>query len=98
MKKYVIIGQPANINFSEVDQDNLESCTDSILKNEFVVSYDGNMPPSVAACQNKSEEYDKDSLIEFILSPDWTVYGFLDPDPSVSDDVDVMRTLYQQEL
>jgi hypothetical protein len=99
MRSYIIIGEPWQINFSEVDQNDYEDCVTSELRNEFVISYTGEMPQSIKNCVNKSVEYtDKDILIEELLSPDWTTYGFLDPDPEENDDMNMMRQTYQDEL
>ena len=78
MKKYVIIESPeANLDFSQIDQDEIYDYLWDRLFMRYVVSYDGDMPDTIKAIENKSQEYTKEEIVMIMSDPDWAIYDKL---------------------
>jgi hypothetical protein len=71
-RRFVII--PAskinNINFSEVLETSASTCRYSVDETKTLIKYEGDMPESVAAIEDKSQEYTYDEILK-ILDADW---------------------------
>lgn len=78
MKKYVIIESPeVDINFSEIDQDDIYPYLWDRLNMRFVISYDDEMPESIKSINSKSQEYTKEEIVHIMADPDWAIYDNL---------------------
>lgn len=81
MRKYVIIEDTkAIINFEEIIQDEIYPYLWDRLNLKYVISYDGDMPPSIQSIEKKSQEYTKNEIIGIMSSPIWAIYDNLSPD------------------
>jgi len=78
MKKYVIINDPTvELNFTNLDQNSKQECIHDFLNIRYVVSYEGDMPECINNLENKSKEYEKEELVGFLSSPNWSIYDQL---------------------
>ena len=73
-RKYVVVfySEIDQINFDEVlitSSDTLRKSLDGALT---FVKYDGEMPPSIAALTNKSEEFTQEQFLIILSGPDWS--------------------------
>ena len=78
MKKYVIINninaEANNIDWSTVTQDGPDQNLMDFLFTRMVVSYEGEMPPTIERIQDKSQEYTKEEMVYLMSQPDWAIY------------------------
>ena len=78
MKKYVIIESPeVDIDFSQIDQDEIYDYLWDRLNMRFVISYDGDMPETIQSISAKSQEYTKEEIVHIMADPDWAIYDQL---------------------
>lgn len=61
------------IDFSQVMETSAETVRRSIDGNLTFVKYEGEMPSSVVALTNKSEEFTHEQFLIILSGPDWTV-------------------------
>lgn len=73
-RKYVII--PAadidSIDFSEVLETSADTCRYSVDETQTFVKYEGDMPASVNAISEKSQEYTHAEILEILSGEAWT--------------------------
>lgn len=74
-RKYVIIpaSEINNINFSEVLETAPDTCRYSVDATQTFVKYDSDMPQSVAAINNKSQEYSHSEILDILSTTAWTI-------------------------
>lgn len=79
-RKYVIIPtqQVHLVDFTQVMETSAETCRYSVDGSQTFVKYLGDMPPSVAQIQTKSEEYTHEQILDIMNSSDWQ-----DPQPPI---------------
>lgn len=61
------------IDFTQVMETSAETVRRSIDGNLTFVKYEGEMPSSVAALANKSQEFTHEQFLVILSGPDWTV-------------------------
>lgn len=73
-KKYVVVfySEIDQIDFTQVMETSAETVRRSIDGNLTFVKYEGEMPSSVAALTNKSEEFTHEQFLIILSGPDWT--------------------------
>ena len=73
-RKYVIIPatEISNIDFDQVMESAADTCRYSVDGTKTFVKYDGDMPKSVAAVTDRSEEYAHAEILEILSSEEWT--------------------------
>jgi hypothetical protein len=73
-RRYVIIptSQINNINFSEVLETSANTCRYSVDGTQTFVKYEGNMPDSVIAIEDKSVEYSHSEILNILSTEEWT--------------------------
>jgi len=73
-RKYVIIptSEINNIDFTEVLETSAETCRYSVDGTKTFVKYEGEMPASVAAITNKSQEYTHSEILDILSGEEWT--------------------------
>ena len=73
-RHYVII--PAalitEVNFAEVMETAPETCRYSVDGTQTFVKYEGVQPPSIAAINEKSQEYSHEEILAILATPEWT--------------------------
>ena len=74
-RKYVVIfySDIDQIDFTQVMETSAETVRRSIDGNLTFVKYEGEMPSSVAALANKSQEFTHEQFLVILSGPDWTV-------------------------
>jgi hypothetical protein len=74
-RKYVVMfySEIDQIDFSQVMETSAETVRRSIDGNLTFVKYEGEMPSSVVALTNKSEEFTHEQFLIILSGPDWTV-------------------------
>lgn len=72
-RKYVVIpsSEIQNVDFQEVLETSANTCRYSIDGNFTFVKYEGEMPPSIVALENKSDEYSHAQILEIMSGSDW---------------------------
>lgn len=84
MKKYVVINdinaEVDNIDWDTIDQNGIDMNLLDFLGRRMIISYEGEMPPTIASIENKSQEYTKDEVILVMSDPSWAIYIDLCPD------------------
>lgn len=73
-RKYVVVfvSEIDQINFDEIvltSPDTIRKSVDGALT---FVKYDGEMPPSIAALTNKSEEFTQEQFLVILSGSDWS--------------------------
>jgi len=91
MRKYVIINdinaEANNIDWSTVVQDGPNENLMDFLFERMVISYDGEMPPTIERIQNKSQEHTKEEIVWIMSDPGWGIYiNLCEEDTSEYDD------------
>jgi hypothetical protein len=73
-RKYVVVfySEIDQIDFTQVMETSAETVRRSIDGNLTFVKYEGEMPSSVAALTNKSEEFTHEQFLIILSGPDWT--------------------------
>jgi hypothetical protein len=73
-RKYVIIpsSEINNIDFSEVLETSADTCRYSVDGAQTFVKYEGDMPASVIAIADKSQEYSHEEILNILNGEDWT--------------------------
>ena len=74
-RKYVVIfySDIDQIDFTQVMETSAETVRRSVDGNLTFVKYEGEMPSSVAALANKSQEFTHEQFLVILSGPDWTV-------------------------
>ena len=74
-RKYVVIfySDIDHIDFTQVMETSSETVRRSVDGNLTFVKYEGEMPSSVAALVNKSQEFTHEQFLVILSGPDWTV-------------------------
>lgn len=74
-RKYVVIfySDIDQIDFTQVMETSAETVRRSVDGNLTFVKYEGEMPSSVAALVNKSQEFTHEQFLVILSGPDWTV-------------------------
>ena len=72
-RHYVIIpyDEVGNINFDEVLETSIHTIRRSTNGYKTFVKYEHEMPPSVVAIQDKSEEYSHEEISEILNTEEW---------------------------
>ena len=72
-RKYVVIfySDIDQIDFTQVMETSAETVRRSIDGNLTCVKYEGEMPSSVAALANKSQEFTHEEFLNVLAGPDW---------------------------
>jgi hypothetical protein len=73
-RKYVVVfySEIDQIDFTQVMETSAETVRRSIDGNLTFVKYEGEMPSSVAALTNKSEEFTHEQFLIILAGPDWS--------------------------
>lgn len=73
-RRYVVIfySEIDQIDFSQVLETSAETVRRSVDGTLTFVKYKGEMPASVAAIENKSQEYTHDEILTILTGPEWT--------------------------
>lgn len=73
-RKYVIISAAEinSIDFSEVLETSSATCRYSVDGTKTFVKYHGEMPTSLSAIVDKSQEYNHDEILSILGGEDWT--------------------------
>ena len=73
-RKYVVIfySDIDQIDFTQVMETSAETVRRSVDGNLTFVKYEGEMPSSVAALANKSQEFTHEEFLAILSGPDWT--------------------------
>jgi hypothetical protein len=73
-RNYVIIPatEITNINFSEVLETSAETCRYSVDETQTFVKYDGDMPASVQAINDRTPEYSHTEILAILASEAWS--------------------------
>lgn len=73
-RKYVIIPttEIKNVNFDEVLETAPGTCRYSVDGTKTFVKYTGEMPLSVAAIVDRSQEYSHTEILDILSTADWT--------------------------
>ena len=73
-RKYVVIpySDIDQVDFTQVMETSAETVRRSIDGNLTFVKYEGGMPSSVAAIENRSQEYTHEEFLTVLSGPDWT--------------------------
>ena len=73
-RKYVVIfySDIDQIDFTQVMETSAETVRRSVDGNLTFVKYEGEMPSSVAALANKSQEFTHEQFLVILSGPDWT--------------------------
>jgi hypothetical protein len=73
-RKYVVMfySEIDQIDFSQVMETSSETVRRSIDGNLTFVKYEDEMPSSVVALTNKSEEFTHEQFLIILAGPDWT--------------------------
>lgn len=74
-RKYVVIfySDIGQIDFTQVMETSAETVRRSVDGTLTFVKYEGEMPSSVAALVNKSQEFTHEQFLVILSGPDWTV-------------------------
>lgn len=74
-RKYVVIyyNDIRQIDFSDILESSIETVRRSVDGNLTFVKYEGDMPPSVEALTNKSQEFTHEQFLLVLASPDWSM-------------------------
>lgn len=74
-RKYVVIyyNDIDKIDFSEVLETSIETVRRSIDGVLTFIKYEGDMPPSVEALINRSQEFTHEQFLFVLASPDWSI-------------------------
>ena len=74
-RKYVVIfySDVDQIDFSQVLETSVETVRRSVDGNLTFVKYEGEMPSSITALTNKSQEFTHAQFLIILTGPDWTV-------------------------
>ena len=74
-RKYVVIfySDIDQIDFTQVMETSAETVRRSIDGNLTFVKYESQMPSSVAALVNKSQEFTHEQFLIILSGPDWTL-------------------------
>jgi len=72
--KYVIfdLSEADKINFDEVLESGINTLRVSNTDNTFV-KYIGEIPTSIQSLETKSEEYNKQEILDILLTEDWLI-------------------------
>ena len=72
-RKYVVIDASDldNVDFNEVLETGKETCILSLDGSKSFIKYEGEMPSSVSALNNKSEEYTHTQILDITSSNEW---------------------------
>ena len=73
-RKYVVVfySEIDQIDFTQVMETSAETVRRSVDSNLTFVKYEGEMPSSVAALTNKSEEFTHEQFLIILAGPDWS--------------------------
>lgn len=73
-RKYVVMfySEIDQIDFTQVMETSSETVRRSVDGNLTFVKYEGEMPSSVVALTNKSEEFTHEQFLIILSGPDWT--------------------------
>lgn len=73
-RKYVVIfyNEIDQVDFNQVMETSAETVRRSIDGNLTFVKYEGQMPSSVAALSNKSQEFTHEEFLNVLSGPDWS--------------------------
>ena len=74
-RKYVVVfvSELDQIDFSQVLETSAETVRRSVDGTLTFVKYEGEMPSSIAALTNKSQEFTHEQFLVILSGPDWTV-------------------------
>lgn len=74
-RKYVVIYYTDidKIDFSEILESSIETVRRSVDGILTFVKYEGDMPSSVEALVNRSQEFNHEQFLLVLASPDWSV-------------------------
>jgi hypothetical protein len=74
-RKYVVVfvSELDQIDFSQVMETSVETVRRSVDGTLTFVKYEGEMPSSIAALTNKSQEFTHAQFLVILSGPDWTV-------------------------
>jgi hypothetical protein len=74
-RKYVVVfvSELDQIDFNQVMETSIDTVRRSIDGNLTFVKYEGEMPSSIAALTNKSQEFTHEQFLIILAGPDWTV-------------------------
>ena len=73
-RHYVIIpySEVEAIDFDQVLETNVNTIRTSIDGTKTFIKYKGEMPSSVAAVEDKSQEYSHEEILEMLATEEWT--------------------------
>lgn len=73
-RKYVIVptSEIDNVDFNQVLESSSDTCRYSVDRLSTFVKYEGEMPSSVAALSDISEEYTHSEILEILSTEQWT--------------------------
>ena len=73
-RKYIVMfyNEIDQIDFTQVMETSSETVRRSVDGNLTFVKYEGEMPSSVVALTNKSEEFTHEQFLIILSGPDWT--------------------------
>jgi hypothetical protein len=73
-RKYVVVfvSELDQIDFSQVLETSAETVRRSVDGTLTFVKYEGEMPSSIAALTNKSQEFNHEQFLIILAGPDWT--------------------------
>ena len=73
-RKYVVIfySDIDQIDFTQVMETSAETVRRSVDGNLTFVKYEGEMPSSLAALTNRSQEFTHEEFLNVLSGPDWT--------------------------
>ena len=72
-RHYVIIpyGEVSTIDFDQILETNASTVRKSIDGTKTFIKYKGEMPSSVVAVENKSQEYGYEEILEILHTTEW---------------------------
>ena len=73
-RKYVVIlySDVDKVDFTQVMETSTETVRRSVDGTLTFVKYEGEMPSSVTAIENRSQEYTHEEFLNVLSGPDWT--------------------------
>jgi hypothetical protein len=73
-RKYVVVfvSELDQIDFNQVMETSIDTVRRSVDGNLTFVKYEGEMPSSIAALTNKSQEFAHEQFLIILAGPDWS--------------------------